>query len=179
MEVCCAQLFGKWRGKGWITHADGHQVDVDVTIEVVRSQDGGSALFITNYAPLNPRDGTAWRRIAALNYIPGGYRARDFGEFGYGSFRFRYVWGGPFWGVRLRAGPIIPSEWREPRPGNGVERFFFPDAETVWSLAGFCCSETDEDRLTTYFLVTRVGQLGELSYWSPKRWERPAPAQPE
>ncbi len=168
MDACCAPLFGKWRGKGWVVQADGLRVDIDAEVEVRLSESGESALFVMIYAPLKAGEGQAVRKVALLTFVRDGWKVTKgdpIDEFKYTEYRFRYLWGGPFWGVRLRSGPF-GQEWVEPHPAGGVVRYLFPNIETAWSLAGFCCSGGAEDQLVTYMLVTRVGPLGQEYWWS-------------
>lgn len=171
MDACCAPLFGKWRGKGWITRADGQRVDIDAEIEVMNSESGDSAIFIASYTPLESVEGKSTHRVALLTYVADGWKTtRDdpIAEVRYSSYRLRNLRGGPFWGARFVSGPGSPGFWVEPAlgPGGGVIRYVLSTAETTMTLAGFCCSGGDEDRLSTFVLVTRVGPLGKpAQFW--------------
>lgn len=169
MDACCAALFGKWRGKGWITRADGQRVDIDAEVEVTHSQSDASAFFLMSYTPLGIGLGKSTHRVALLTYLVDGWETtRDdpIEEVRYSSYRLRYLKGGPFWGVRFWSGPGSPGLWVEPHPGGGIVRYVLSTTETTLSLAGFCCSGGDEDRLSTFVLVTRVGPLGKpAQFW--------------
>jgi hypothetical protein len=167
MDACCAPLFGKWRGKGWIAQTDGRHVDIDAEIEVRLSESGESALFIMKYTPLEAGEGQAVEKVALLTFMRDGWmvtRDDPIEEFKFTPYRLRYLLGGPFWGVRFRSGPFGEG-WVEPHPGGGIVRYLSPNTETAWSIAGFCCSNSDNDRLISYVLVTRVGPLGKQATW--------------
>ncbi len=163
MDRCCADLFGKWRGKGWMTAPVGGRIDMDVEIEMVRSADGGSATLIADYTPLRAGEGRHFRRIARLTYSGDWINQRP--------YTFRYLWGGPFWGVRDFDVPtFVPIRWTEPAPGGGVIRYLTSSTETEWFFAGFCCSGEDSDRLSFYVLVTRVGAPGKKAFPTAVRY---------
>lgn len=169
IDACCAPLFGKWRGKGWVTAADGRRVDIDAEIDVVLSKSGESAWFITNYTPLDPAEGKSVRRVALLSYLVDGWQVtRDdpVEEFRFTSYRLRYLQGGPIWGAKFQFSPFNPRQWMEPHPGGGIVRYFALTDEVAWTLAGYCCAGDDQDRLVSYVLVTRVGPLGKpAQFW--------------
>lgn len=171
IDACCAPLFGKWRGKGWITEADGRRVDIDAEIEVILSDSGESALFLTSYTPLDPSEGKTVRKVALLNYLVDGWWdvVSDPNlpeEFRFTPYRFRYLEGGPFWGAKFQFSPFHPRQWMEPHPSGGIVRYFSLTDEVAWTLAGYCCAGGEQDRLVSYVLVTRVGPLGKPArFW--------------
>jgi hypothetical protein len=163
MNWCCAQLFGQWRGKAWQTRADGRRIDYDASIKVDLSADGEFATFIIDYSPLNAGQGQPVRKVAFLSYSTIGPQNPPYPD---AHYTLRYLWGGPFWGVRdFLSPPFGPITWTEQDSAGGTIRYIMATTGSEWSLAGFCCSDDDASRLYLYTLVTRVGPLGPRSPW--------------
>lgn len=98
MDDSCAPLFEKWRGKGWILQPDGRRTDVDAQIEVILTESGEAALFVMDYTPSKAEDGGTVHKVALLTYWPDNWETNDpIEDFKYTAYRFRYLWGGPFW----------------------------------------------------------------------------------